>query len=249
MDKVDRLGWTVGFAREYRGMKLGFRADRTEALEVLRELIEPLQTHESNAEEVDYLYSYRGGRQRGKFRDYHLLYQSARKVVRTLDAAELQAALELEVNLLLGMTAPDTVCLRAGSVLRGGRALLVLGGEGQGTSTLLAALHGAGATRLTDSFVLLDAHSGRMLSHGQPEVGAVFSTGFTPSRRFRPRRLASGEAALCLFGAAPAASVQAERLLPAVARFSRLIPVFKGDRSRVEAAAWLILREFDKLYL
>ena len=249
MDKVDRLGWTVGFAREYRGVKLGFRADRPETLGVLRALVEPLQAEDSAAEEVEYLYSYRGGGQRGKFRDYHLLYQGARKVVRTLDPDELTAALQLEVNLLLGMTAADTVCLRGGAVLHRGRALLVLGGEGRGTSTLLTALQRAGATGLADSFVLLDALSGHLLTHGQPEVGAVLMTGFVARKRFRPRRLSAGEAALRLFQAAPAATVQAQRLLPALARFAKVMPVFEGERAGAGAAATALLQLVDQLYL
>ena len=95
----------------------------------------------------------------------------------------------------------------------------------------------------------LDARSGRLLTHGQPEVGAVFATGFTPRRRYRPRRLTPGEAAMCLFQAAPAAALQAERLLPAIARFTRLMPVFKGERARAETAAQVALSLFDDLYL
>lgn len=249
MEKVDRLGWTVGFTREYRGLKLGFRADRWEALEVLRELVAPLQAEESLEAEVQFLYSYRGGGQRGQFRDYHLLYQGARKVVRTLDGEELRSALQEEVSLLIAAAAPNNICLRGGAVLWRGRALLVLGQRGQGTSTLVRALVKEGASLLTDSFVLLDIQSGRLLTHGEPDVGGVLLAGFQPRGRFRVRRLGPGEAALALFSVAPAAAVQGQRCLAGVARLGTRLPVFSVLRSSAQSAAEGILKLLDSLYL
>ena len=229
-------------------MKLGFRADRWEALALLEQLLEPLNSEPSSEEEVEFLYSYRGGRQRGRMRDYHLLYQGARQVLRTLDGEAVVQALHREIRLLVGVAAPNSFCLRGGAVLWRGRALVVLGPEGAGTSTLLGRLVGAGAQPLADSFVLFDGATSRLVGRGPAEgypVAAVLLTRYESRRRFRPQQLSRGEAALELFACAPAAALQAGRLLPQLARLVAQVPVWKGVRSSAATAA----RQFFELYL
>ena len=242
---MDRLGWTVGFTRKYRGIKLGFRADRPETLTLLQTLLEPLGTEPCSEEEVEFLYSYRGGGQRGRLRDYHLLYMGARQVVRTLDGAAVAQAMNREINLLVGVAAPDSFCLRGGAVIWEGRALVVVGPEGAGTSTLLSALVRAGARQLVDSFVLFDGSTGQLVGPAEGyAVAAVLVTRYQAHQRFRPQQLSPGQAAAELFGCAPAAAVRASRLLPQLVRLATEVPVWKGDRCSSGRAA----RQFLDLY-
>ena len=223
-------------------MKLGFRADRPESLRLVEELLEPLGTKDSPEEEVQFLYSYRGGGQRGRLRDYHLLYQGSRQVVRTLDQEAARQALHEEVKLLISVAAPSVICLRGGAVRWQGRVLVVLGDPGAGTSRLLAALEREGACLLADSFLLFDSLTGHLLGGGEHPVTAVLWTGYRPGLRFRPRLLPAGEAVLRLFTAAPAATVQPGKLLAALARLTSQAPVLLASRPEARRAAGQVLQ-------
>ncbi|MFN8607159.1 MAG: hypothetical protein U0931_06485 [Vulcanimicrobiota bacterium] len=227
-------------------MRVGFRADKPESLEWLRQLLVPLDAREVNQEEVEFLYSYRGGGRRGRLRDYHLLYSGARQVVRTLEESEARRALHEEVNLLVGVASPNTFCLRGGAVLWRGRALVILGGAGRGTTRLMQALVSRGGTLLSDGLLLFDGVSGSLLAHGEHRPASILLTEYQPRARYRPLRLQGGEAALKMFAVAPAAAVQPAKLLGALVRLAATVGVFQTFRPE---AARVADRVLNQLYL
>ena len=222
-------------------MTLGFRADKPEALRVMVDLVDSLGAEPCPEEEVEYLYSYRGGGQRGRLKDYHLLYSGARLIVRTLDAEVLGIALQRDFKVLVGVASPECFCLRGGAALWKGRAVVVLGPEGAGTTTLLTALQRQAAPILADSFLLFDRETGHLLAPERVPVGLIVATRFESRQPFRPRRLTPGEAAVQLFGAAPAAALQPRPLLSVLARVAASVPVYQGERCNAASAARSLL--------
>lgn len=226
---------------------MGFRANHPEALAFFEDCLRPLPTEPDEGPEVEYLYSYRSGGRRGAFRDYHLLYQGARKVARSLDVEQVRAALQHDLWLLTGSASPDSFCLGGGAVEWEGRMLVLLGLAGEGTTTLLRALRNRGARRVADGLLLFDSGTGHLLHDQESPVTAFFHLPYGRGRRTRLERLQAGAAALQLFACSPAAALQPERLFSVFARLAREVPVFRGERGDSRRAAPAVLEAVRQL--
>src|SRR4051812_10809628 len=99
MEKLDRLGWAAGFSFRAYGVRIGIRASSAEALADVETCLPPGWKPSSTAA-ADLLYSLRGGGTgaHGGVRRFHLLYEGAARVARTLCREELLATLESRVH-------------------------------------------------------------------------------------------------------------------------------------------------------
>jgi len=237
----------VGFSVKLHGLTIGFRVDRPAGLPRLRQLLAASPAQPSEQEEVDLLYSYKVGGRRGRQRDYHLLYQGARPLGRSLHWDELVAPLRLDVASALGLNSQEFISLLGCAVAYQNQGLLILGPLGSGRTTLAETLCQQGAQPIDDPIILLDRSQGLLRSVWSQTppcpVAAVLVTEFRPAGHFRPRRLAPGPATLELFARAPAATLQPRAVMPGLARLSRQSPLFKGARGEAGEAArrWLEL--------
>lgn len=231
----------MGFSVKLYGLTIGFRVDRAAGLGRLRQLLSASPAQPSEQEEVDLLYSYKVGGRRGRQQDFHLLYQGARPLGRSLRWTDLVAPLRLDVSSALGLNSQEFISLHGCAVAHQNQGLLILGPLGSGRTTLAQSLCQQGAQAIDDPVILLDRSQGLLRSvwsHTPPcPVAAVLVTEYRPEGRFRPRRLAPGPATLELFARAPAATLQPRAVMPGLARISRQSLLFKGPRGEAGEAA------------
>src|SRR5438094_6797894 len=158
MEKIDRLGWTVGLSFVAHGVRIGVRLNDAALLPAVLVRLPAGARPMPPERRVDYLYSLfmATGPARANVRRFHLMYMDSTRVVRTIEPNEILASLEryLEETLIVG--APRRTFLHAGVVGWRGRALVLPGRSRAGKSTLVAELVRAGATYLSDEYAVLD---------------------------------------------------------------------------------------------
>src|SRR5262245_28191234 len=153
MEKLDRSVWAAGLCFVAYGVRVGVRTNRPEGLDLLCPMLPP-RWKATDEPTVDVLYSLAlgGSGPRPSGRQYHLPYQDAGRLARTMEAAEVVATFERQLNLWIAENARDRVFVHAGAVGWKGRALLLPGRTFAGKSTLVAALVRAGATYYSDEY-------------------------------------------------------------------------------------------------
>jgi hypothetical protein len=267
---LDRLGWAVGFSIRAYGVRIGFRANSPAALEGVAERLPP-GWKPSSSPVVDYLYSIRAGESRRPgTRAFDLLYADAGRVARTMVRFELLEALEANLHLTVAALSPTRIFVHAGVVDWRGKAVLIPGRSFTGKSTLVAELLRSGARFYSDEFAVLD-ESGRVhpfprpLSLRRPDappirpvarelgartgkrplpVGLVLVTDYREGRRWRPRRLSPGQAALSLLANTVPAQLQPERSLRFLTRAVQNAEVYRGARGEASGVVgWLARRD------
>jgi hypothetical protein len=117
---------------------------------------------------VDELYSLVvGGDTAGPVRRYHVLYAGAARLARSLELSDVLETLALDLEDAVAHAARRALFVEAGVVGWRGRALVLLGPPGSGTTTLVDALVRAGATYYSDRYAVLDAR-GRVHAYPTP---------------------------------------------------------------------------------
>lgn len=229
-------------------MSLGFRSDCLEGWHFLQNVLEPLRLEPCEGPQVDVLFSYRVGRQRERTRDFHLLYQGSRLAARSHHERDIQRSLEHELHLLAGLSSSRHFLVRGAAVIVQDQALLILGPEGSGVSTLTKSLVRHGAQPFSDGYVLLQRRVARLETlDGQTSypVAGILSCRYRRGHRFRPQRLSPGAVALEIFGQAPGAALQAQMILSEGAELARRCPAWKGDRPDARAIVPRVLKLFS----
>ena len=172
------------------------------------------------------------------------------------------AHLEKHINECIALNAPEHLFLRGGSVVHGGRAIVVLGEALAGTSTLVAALVRAGATYHSDGYAVFDDQA-RLLPYtrhssappsssatnghgdlapdpdGEPRaVDAIVVTSYTPGVAWQPEQLSQGERMLGLLAYAVPAEDRPQYAMTGIARIIGSDPiVVRGERGDADAVA------------
>ena len=236
MRKLDRLGWAAGVTYATYGLRVGIRTTGELGHDVTEHLPEGARRVSIRA--VDRLYSIidggaASGARRG-VRRYHLLYADARLCARTLERADLHAALESDLEKFVAASSRQKLFVHAGVVGYRGRAVVLPGKSHAGKSTLVAALLRAGASYYSDEYAVFDAE-GRVrpfrswlsMRAGEErfrvtpapedrlplEVGLVANVTYHPGASFAPRSLTPGRALLTLLANTVAARTRPKSAL------------------------------------
>lgn len=274
MEKIDRLGWAVGFSLRTYGLRIGIRANDVAGLErVCSHLPHDWQPLSSNI--VDRLYSIiiGGETSRPNVRRFNLLYGDHVRIARTKDVDEVFDSLESDLRLVVAEFAHNRVFVHAGVVGWKGHAILIPGRSYSGKSTLVSALVKAGATYYSDEFAVLDAR-GRVHPFRKPleireegqfkqtrvsidelggrtgtkplPVGLVLVSQYKQGIRWRPRRLSPGEGVLALLANTVSARRSPEKALAALERAVSTAQILKGSRGEASQLSEAIIGHLEE---
>jgi hypothetical protein len=153
LERIDRVGWTVGACFESHGLRLGVRSNSPALAEHLKALLPP-GARPRRAAAVDHLFSL--WVPAGPLSRAVRVYDGALRRARTRGLAEALTALESEIRRAVAAGARGRTFVHAGAVGWRGRAILVPGRSRSGKTTLVAELVKAGAEYLSDEFAVLD---------------------------------------------------------------------------------------------
>src|SRR4051812_25528332 len=117
MDKLDRSVWAAGLCLVAYGVRIGVRASRPEGLELLAPALPPRWKATADPT-VDVLFSLMlgGAGPRPNVRRYHMLFQDAARLSRTMAADEAVATFDRQLHLWIAEHARDRVFVHAGAV-------------------------------------------------------------------------------------------------------------------------------------
>src|SRR5262245_57084598 len=90
MEKLDRSVWAAGLCFVSYGVCVGIRASKSEGMDLLRPMLPP-RWKATEEPTVDVLFSliYGGAGARANVRHYHMLFQDAGRLARTMETAEV----------------------------------------------------------------------------------------------------------------------------------------------------------------
>jgi hypothetical protein len=249
MAELDRVNWVAGVAGRAYGLRIGLRANDARALERIRGVLPPGWTG-SASPVVDRVYSLVANDATGDVDADRAcqLYLGAEPLGGRLSLDEVCEVLENSLHPYVAEFARRRLFVHAAVVGWRGRAIVLPGTSFAGKTTLVRALIDAGATFYSDEYAVFDAR-GRVHPFARPlsiredgaawlrreavaspgttalPVGLVAMARYRPGARWRPRRLAPGEAVLALL-----ANTVAARRRPDVA-FRTLREVVSGAQA------------------
>ena len=263
MAKIDRLGWAAGMAFTSYGVHIGIRANNSEVMDSLPDLLPPHRRC-ARSPRVERLYSLviGGAGPHSNVRRFNVLYANTAKIARTMDLEEVFEALESDLQLYVAENARRSLFVHAGVVGWRGSAIIIPGSSFTGKSTLVAALVRAGAAYYSDEYAIFDR---RGLVHPYPKrlsirpggpappgrfwpealgsgctgveplpVGSVVVTRYRSGARWRPRALSPGRGAIALLGHTVSARRQPRLTLTTLSRALAEAAVQKGVRGEAE---------------
>src|SRR5712691_11682848 len=269
MQKVDRLGWAVGFSLKTYGIRIGIRSNDPIGLTRVCEHL-PHDWDRTPSSVVDRLYSILiGGKgSRANVRRFNLLYGDHLRLVRSLDVDEVFDKFESDLRLVVAEFAWHRVFVHASVVGWQGKAIVIPGRSFSGKSTLVAELVRAGATYYSDEYAVFDSR-GRVHPYLKPleirdqgnfkqtkvdvaqlggragtkplPVGLVLMTQFKDGVRWRPRKLSAGKGVLELLSNTVSARRNPEKALAALQHVTAGGEVLKGARGEADGVALAIL--------
>jgi hypothetical protein len=274
MDKVDRLGWEVGFSLRSYGVRIGIRSNDPEALaSACRHL--PSEWENIASPVVDRVYSImisrNGARSNG--RRLNLLYGDDVRLARSSNLNGLYETLESDLRLFVAELATHRVFVHAGVVGWKGQGIVIPGRSYSGKSTLVAELVRAGATYYSDEYAVLDSR-GRVHPFSKPlelreegeftqtkitvaELGGqsgtkplpvrlVLMTQFKRGARWRPRKLTAGRGVLEMLFNTVSARRSPERALATLQRVTAQADVLKGVRGNATEVVGALLKRVER---
>jgi len=273
MRKIDRLGWTEGFAFESFGVRVGLRATNARALEALTERLPP-GWRRSKAKTVERLYSIYSPADEARrgVRRFHLLYGDHARLARSEEFENVVEAFETDLHAYVAEEARRGLFVHAGAVGWRGRAVVLPGRSYSGKTTLVAELVRAGATYYSDEYAVLDAR-GRLHPFTRPlsvreeggarrkvspealeasvgerplPVALVVVSEYRPEARWRPRRLSSGRGLLELLAHTVSARRQPAVALGTLGEVASRARIWKGARGEARACAASILEALER---
>ncbi|MGH9873222.1 MAG: hypothetical protein ACRD9S_12270 [Pyrinomonadaceae bacterium] len=273
MNKVDSLGWAVGFSLKSYGVRIGIRSNDPAALtSACRHL--PSEWEAVSSPLVDRVYSILIGRKdsRSNGRRLNLLYGDDVQLARLSDLDGLYETLESDLRLFVAELATHRVFVHAGVVGWKGQGIVIPGRSYSGKSTLVAELVRAGATYYSDEYAVLDSR-GRVHPFSKPlelreegefrqtkitaaELGGqsgtkplpvrlVLMTQFKSGARWRPRKLTAGRGVLEMLFNTVSARRSPERALATLQRVTAQADVLKGVRGNATEVVDALLRRVE----
>ncbi len=216
---------------------------------------------------VERLYTLNAHQEPNSNRPSYLLHEGSRCLEQTYDLGYALSALEYDLELHVAENTPAYVFVHAGVVGWRGQAILIPGASYSGKSSLVAALHQAGATYYSDEFALLDdqgwVHAyprplslrqavpnvaelnpemrGFGVNHPPLPVGLVVLTHFHPGACWQPELISPGHAILTMLASTLSAQRQSQRVLAVLRQTVRRARVIQGPRPEAwEIAAQLL---------
>jgi hypothetical protein len=273
MAKIDRLGWAAGISFTSYGLPIGVRVNDPAIMERIRTILPP-GWKPARSPIVDWLYSLRvvGVSSASNVRRFHLLYENAGRLGRTMDFEDLLERLESSIQLYVAEAAQRRVFVHAGVVGWRGRAIVLPGPSHAGKTSLVAALVRAGATYYSDEYAVFDS-SGRVHPYPRlmsirgregertrrcpPEalggrsgskplpVGLVVVSEYQPGARWRPAPLSPGRAALALLSNTVPARTRPAAALATLHQVVSQSAALKGRRGEAEQTADAILARLE----
>jgi len=273
MEKIDRLGWTAGFAFRSYGVRVGVRVNDADVLERLRSHLPP-GWKPAKSPVVQHIYSVFVGRRSGpNIRGYNLAYRNIGRLVRTLDLEQLFDAFEADLHLNVAESAQRRVFVHAGVVGWKGKAILLPGRSLSGKTTLVTELLKAGAAFYSDEYAVLDLQ-GRVHPYPRPlairesgsvkqtrrtaealgatvgarplPVGLVVVSNYKDGARWRPRAVSAGLGALALLNNTVSIRREPNKALSALTQAVSSAPILTGLRGEATETVDLILSRFDR---
>lgn len=273
MNKVDSLGWPVGFSLKSYGVRIGIRSNDAVALDRACQHL-PSEWESISSDVVDRVYSILiGGKgQRSNGKRLNLLYQDEVRLARTPDLDSMFETLESDLRLFVAELAKHRVFVHAGVVGWKGQAIVIPGRSYSGKSTLVAELVRAGATYYSDEYAVLDAR-GRVHPFSKPlelreegefrqtkitvaelgghsgtkplPVGLVLVTQFKNGARWRPRKLTAGKGVLEMLFNTVSARRSPERAMATLQRVTAQAEVLKGVRGNAADVVSAVLKRVE----
>jgi len=274
MQKVDRLGWAVGFSIKSYGVRIGIRSNDPVCLKRVRKHL-PHGWELSSSPFVERLYSVRVGLQgtQGNVRRFNLLYGDHIRLARSLDLNQVFETFESDLRLFVAELARRRVFVHAGVVGWKGKAIVVPGRSFSGKTSLIAELVRAGATYYSDEYAVFDSR-GRVHPFPKPleireagevrqskitvetlggqtgtqplPVGLVVMTQFKEGARWRPRKLSAGKGVLELLSNTVSARREPEKALVALQHVVATAQIVKGARGESRDIVQSILNRLEK---
>src|ERR1700733_3548540 len=269
MEKLDRLGWTVGRAVASQGVRVGIRANRVDALErVAEQLPEGWKPARSRIVDMMYSISSHQNLPNSRVQRFNLLFGGAQRLARTMDFEELLAAFNHDLHVPVAATARKRMFFQAGVVGWKGQAILAPGADSSGKTRLVRALVEAGATYYSNEFAVLDpegqvhpyAVSMEIESDdaGRPKIVPVRTMGWPVGKKplpigvivlsqykqgavFNPARATPGEAVLTFLANCFSPLREPDATLSLLAGVASGATVLKGVRGEAREAVDAIL--------
>ena len=274
MQKVDRLGWAVGFSIKSYGVRIGIRSNDPACLKRVRKHL-PHGWELSSSPFVERLYSVLVGLQgtQGNVRRFNLLYGDHIRLARSLDLNQVFETFESDLRLFVAELARRRVFVHAGVVGWKGKAIVVPGRSFSGKTSLVAELVRAGATYYSDEYAVFDSR-GRVHPFPKPleireagevrqskitvetlggqtgtrplPVGLVVMTQFKEGARWRPRKLSAGKGVLELLSNTVSARREPEKALVALQHVVATAQIVKGTRGESRDIVTSILNRLEE---
>ena len=273
MQKVDRLGWAVGFSIKSYGVRIGIRSNDPACLKRVRKHL-PHGWELSSSPFVERLYSVLVGLQgtQGNVRRFNLLYGDHIRLARSQDLNQVFETFESDLRLFVAELARRRVFVHAGVVGWKGKAIVVPGRSFSGKTSLIAELVRAGATYYSDEYAVFDSR-GRVHPFPKPleireagevrqskitvetlggqtgtqplPVGLVVMTQFKEGARWRPRKLSAGKGVLELLSNTVSARREPEKALVALQHVVATAQIVKGARGESRDIVQSILNRLE----
>lgn len=275
MEKLDRLGWAVGFSFVSYGVRIGIRVNDPGVLERVANALPPRWKPSRSPVVTELCSLLTGGSTPGsRIRRYHLLYWGSTRIARTMEDVELFQGLESLLDLVVSVQAPRKLFVRAAVVGWHGHAMVICGPPSSGKTTLVRALIRAGATYYSDRYAVLDprgyvhpypTHLTLQERVGRPTrrcpvdglgdrvgikplpVGLVLITRFEPQMRWRPRALSPGQAVLALLAHTVPARLRPKVALGTLRRVAACAITLQGKRGESEDTIAPLLNSISSL--
>ena len=275
MQKVDRLGWVVGFSLRAYGMRIGIRSNDPSVLARIVDTL-PGEWEKVDLDVVDRLYSLLAGNSPpgARLRRFNLLYADHVRIARSLEIDQILSTFDSNLRMFIAEFARSRVFVHAGVVGWKGKAIVIPGQSFSGKSTLVAALIHAGATYYSDEYAVFDSR-GRVHPFSKPlelrengngtqakidiksiggvsgtrplPVGLVLMTEFKDGALWRPRKLSSGHGVLQLLGNTVSARRNPRQALETLERVASGADVLKGIRGNASEMVPALLKRVDAL--
>jgi hypothetical protein len=158
MQKIDRLGWSAGFAFKSYGVRVGVRVTDAAVLPHFIERVPP-GSKPIDSKIVDHLYSVVTGRagSRSWIKRHNIVYRGAERLVRSIHLEAVLDTFESNLQLTVAEWSSLRVFVHAGVVGWKRKAILVPGLSFSGKTTLVKHLVQAGAKYYSDEYAVLDA--------------------------------------------------------------------------------------------
>jgi hypothetical protein len=273
MDKVDRLGWAVGFSLKSYGVRIGVRSNDKAALERVYEYL-PSNWKNLSVPVVDRVYSILigGAGSRASVRRFSLLYGDDLRLARSSNLDEVFDRFESDVRIFVAEYARHRVFVHAGVVGWKGKAIVIPGRSYSGKSSLVAELVRAGATYYSDEYAVFDGR-GRVHPFFKPlelreagkykqsrydithfggtsgtkplPVGLVVMTKFREGASWRPRKLSPGKGVLEMLNNTVSARRDPERALTTLQMVAAQAEVLKGVRGQASKIVPALLKKLE----